>query len=115
MFRVDSVESCSGICGSIVCAIFGLLGSLVYFGYHYRVFLGQVIKSQIIPLIVINLVIGFLSTRINNAANIGGLIAGVLITMALGVKNKSTKSDIINGIILTLIYFAFLVYIAFFR
>lgn len=96
-------------------AIFGLLGSLVYFGYHYRVFLGQVIKSQIIPLIVINLVIGFLSTRINNAANIGGLIAGVLITMALGVKNKSTKSDIINGIILTLIYFAFLVYIAFFR
>ena len=96
-------------------AIFGLLGSLVYFGYHYRVFLGQVIKSQIIPLIIVNLIIGFLSTRINNAAHIGGLIAGFLITMALGVKNKSTKSDKINGVILTLIYLAFLVYIAFFK
>ena len=96
-------------------AIFGLLGSLLYFGYHYRVFLGQVIKSQIIPLIVINLIIGFLSTRINNAGHIGGLIAGVLVTMALGVKNKSTKTDIINGIVLSIVYIGFLVYIAFFR
>ena len=96
-------------------AIFGLLGSLLYFGYHYRVFLGQVIKSQIIPLIVINLIIGFLSTRINNVGHIGGLIAGVLVTMALGVKNKSTKTDIINGIVLSLIYIGFLVYIAIFR
>ena len=34
-------------------ALFGLLGALLYFGYHYRVFLGGVLKSQIIPLIIL--------------------------------------------------------------
>ena len=36
-------------------AIFGLLGGMLYFGYHYRIYLGSVLKSQIIPLIVFNL------------------------------------------------------------
>ena len=39
-------------------AIFGLLGSLLYFGYHYRVYLGNVLRSQIIPLIIVNLLLG---------------------------------------------------------
>lgn len=95
-------------------AIFGLLGSLLYFGYHYRVYLGTVIKSQIIPLILINLVIGFMSMGIDNFAHIGGLIGGVLSTMAVGVKYKSSKSQIVNGIVMSIIYFAFLIFMAFF-
>ena len=95
-------------------AIFGLLRSLIYFGYHYRVYLGTVIKSQIIPILVINLVIGFLSNgRIDNYAHIGGLIGGVLGTMALGVKYKSTKTEQINGIIVSIILVAFLLFISF--
>ncbi len=95
-------------------AIFGLMGALLYFGYHYRVYLGTVIKSQIIPLIVINLLIGFvLSDSIDNFAHIGGLISGVFITMAVGVKYKSSKSDIINGIIMSTIYVGFLLFLAF--
>ena len=96
-------------------AIFGLLGSLLYFGYHYRVYLSGVIKSQIIPLIILNLLIGFLATDINNLAHIGGLIGGILLSMAVGVKYKSSKSDIINGIIMTFIFVGFLVYMIFFR
>lgn len=96
-------------------AIFGLLGALVYFGYHYRVYLDSVIKSQIIPLIVMNLLIGFIYTGIDNAAHIGGLIGGALVSMAVGVKYKSTKSDQINGIIMTCIFVGFLVYMTFFR
>lgn len=96
-------------------AIFGLLGALLYFGYHYRVYLSGVIKSQIIPLIILNLIIGFIGTSINNLAHIGGLIGGVLISMAVGVKYKSTKSDIINGIIMTLIFTGFLIYMIFYR
>lgn len=95
-------------------AIFGLLGSLLYFGYHYRVYLGTVIKSQIIPLIIINLVIGTLSMGIDNFAHIGGLIGGILATSAVGVKYKSSKSQIINGIVMSIIYFAFLIFMAFF-
>ena len=42
-------------------AIFGLLGSLLYFGYYYRGYLGNQVINQIIPVIIINLVIGFIS------------------------------------------------------
>lgn len=96
-------------------AIFGLLGALLYFGYHYRVYLGTVVKSQIIPLIIINLGIGFAMSGVNNAAHIGGLIGGCLLAMTVGVKYKSTKSDQINGAVMTLIYASFLIYMGFFR
>ena len=96
-------------------AIFGLMGSLLYFGYHYRVYLDSVVKSQIIPLIVINLLIGFTSTGIDNWAHIGGLVAGILATMAVGVKYKSTKFEMINGAIMYLIFIGFLGYMVFVR
>ena len=92
-------------------AIFGLLGAMLYFGYHYRVYLGEVLKTQIIPLIIINLVIGFTFSGIDNYGHIGGLIGGALATMALGVKHKSTTSERINGTIITIIIFVFLYYL----
>lgn len=91
-------------------AIFGLLGALLYFGYHYRIYLSGVIKSQIIPLIVLNLLIGFTLSGINNIAHLGGLVGGILASMVVGVKYKSAKSDIINGIIMTIIFVSFLIY-----
>ena len=94
-------------------AIFGLMGSLLYFGYHYRVYLGTVIKSQIIPLILINLALGFILAGIDNFAHIGGLIGGCMITMALGVKDKSSTFERVNGWIITAIFVAFITYIAF--
>ena len=94
-------------------ALFGLLGALLYFGYHYRVFLGGVLKSQIIPLIIVNLAFGFMMSGIDNAAHIGGLIGGFLIAMAVGVPNKSSKSDLINGIIMSIICISFLLFMAF--
>lgn len=95
-------------------AIFGLLGSLLYFGYHYRVYLGSVIKSQVLPIILINLAIGFMSNgRIDNFAHIGGLVGGILMTMALGVKYKSSTVERINGAIVSIILTGFLFFIAF--
>jgi rhomboid protease GluP len=117
----------SALCGSLMSmifpisisagasgAIFGLLGSLLYFGYNYRVYLGTVLKSQIIPLILINLIFGFMVSGINNAAHIGGLIGGILITMSLGIKYKSKKSEQINGIALLSLFLGFLIYMGFF-
>ncbi len=94
-------------------AIFGLFGSLIYFGYHYRLYLGTVLRSQVIPLIIFNLLLGFMITGVDNAAHIGGLIGGILISMACGVKYKSTKSERINGCILSIILLTFLTYISF--
>ncbi len=93
-------------------AIFGLMGGLLYFGYHYRVYLGNVVKSQIIPLIVLNLVFGFIMPGIDNAAHIGGLIGGILMTMSLGVKYKSTKFEQTNAWIVTILFTLFLLYMA---
>jgi rhomboid protease GluP len=120
----------SGICGSVLSlgfasnnlvsvgasgAIFGLLGSILYFGYHYRVYLGNALKSQIIPVIILNLFIGFAISGIDNFAHIGGLIGGVFASMAVGVPDKSSTSDKANGCILMLIYLMFIVYLAFFK
>lgn len=96
-------------------AIFGLLGALTYFGYHYRVYLGNVLKSQIIPIIILNLLIGFVFSGIDNFAHIGGLIGGVFAAMAVGVPEKSSTSDKANGCILLLIYLTFIIYLAFFK
>ena len=93
-------------------AIFGLMGAIVYFGYHYRVYLGNVIKSQIIPLILINLAIGFMGRGIDNFAHIGGLIGGFLITIGLGIKYKSSTFEKVNGLIISIIYVLFLAYMA---
>ena len=105
----------TGISAGASGAIFGLLGSLLYFGYNYRVYLGSVLNSQIIPLIILNLGIGLLTPGIDNAAHIGGLLGGIIITMALGIKYKSSRFEKTNGWIITLIYIGFLIYMGFFR
>ncbi len=94
-------------------AIFGLLGALLYFGYHYRVYLGTVLKNQLIPIILLNLALGFLIRDVDNFAHIGGLIEGIMVTSSLGVKNKSTTFEKVNGTIITLIFTGIILYIAF--
>ena len=96
-------------------AIFGLLGSLLYFGYHYRIYLGSVLKDQIIPIIILNILLGFMLPGVDNAAHIGGLIGGYLATVSVGIKNKSNRNEMINGIIVLVIYIAFLVYMGIFK
>ena len=90
-------------------AIFGLLGSLLYFGYHYRVYFGNVLIKQILPVVIFNLAIGFMISGIDNFAHIGGLVGGLLISKAVGVNSKDKKSDKINGIVLSFIYIVFLI------
>lgn len=95
-------------------AIFGLMGALIYFGYHYRLYLDNALKTQIIPIVILNLGIGFMFENIDNAAHIGGLVGGLFMTMALGIKNRTTKQDTINGAICSLILTGFLIFLLFF-
>lgn len=96
-------------------AIFGLLGALLYFGLHFRLYLTDALISKIIPIIILNLLIGFTVTGIDNACHIGGLIGGFLASMAVGVPEVDNKKDRINGIILLVIYILFVSYLLFFR
>ncbi len=95
-------------------AIFGLAGSLLYFGYHYRLYLSNALKNQIIPVIILNLALGFLVSGIDNACHIGGLIGGYLATMIVGVKYKTNKRERINGIIVYILLCVFLIYALFY-
>ena len=93
-------------------AIFGLMGALLYFGINYRVYLGTALTKEILPVIILNLLLGFTLSGVDNFAHLGGLIGGFLTTMAVGISIK--KDDRINGIILTILYIGFLIFMNFF-
>jgi rhomboid protease GluP len=59
-------------------AIFGLFGALLYFGTVYRHLFFETIGTNIISLIIINLLFGIVVPGIDNAGHIGGLIGGFL-------------------------------------
>ena len=122
-FKYLTIYLISGICGGMLSciashsasvgasgAIFGLLGAMAYFGYHYRLYLGNVLKNEIIPIIAINLFIGFTVPGIDNFCHIGGLVGGFFTTMALGIKNKTEGHDKINGLICLLIFMGVMIY-----
>lgn len=94
-------------------AIFGLFGALLYFGYSYRGYIGAMIKSQILPVILMNLIISFLIPGIDMWGHIGGLIGGVITSYVVGtIENKKYN---ISNICLLLLYIIFLTYLAIFR
>lgn len=91
-------------------AIFGLLGSIAYFTYNYRATLNGLLRSNIMTVIIMNLAIGFFISSIDISAHIGGLIGGILISMAIGLGDKYRKNDQINGIIVYLLMVIFMIY-----
>ncbi|MGM9878270.1 MAG: rhomboid family intramembrane serine protease [Bacilli bacterium] len=91
-------------------AIFGLLGSIAYFTYYYRATLQGLLRSQVMPVILINLLIGFAMSNIDVMAHIGGLIGGVLVSMGIGIGDKGRTNDRVNGIIVLVLMILFMIY-----
>jgi len=64
-------------------AIFGLFGLLFVFGYRYRAELPpnfrRAVTTGILPVILINLFIGYSIPSIDNSAHIGGLLTGAIL------------------------------------
>ncbi len=92
-------------------AIFGLLGSIAYFTYYYRATIQGLLKSQIIPTIAVNLLIGFMLPGIDVSAHIGGLVGGLLISMGIGIGDKGRNQDRINGIVILILLIISIVYL----
>jgi len=97
-------------------AIFGLFGVLAVFGYRYRRELPPAFRralgAGILPVIVINLFIGFSIPFIDNGAHIGGLIIGAALTLAVpylapGEERISRTGLLIVALCLMVIIYCF--------
>ncbi len=94
-------------------AIFGLAGALLYFGYHFRLYLSNALKNQILPVVIINLALGFIIPGIDVAAHIGGLVGGYLAAAGLGIGKKTNKQEKINAFVALIVLILFLSYMIF--
>ena len=115
---LGSVFSCAFMSSNTISmgasgAIFGLLGSIAYFTYYYRATLQGLLRSQVLPAIILNLGIGFMIPGIDISGHIGGLIGGVLISMAIGIGDKGRTSDRVNGIIVFILMTLAMLYMVF--
>ncbi len=69
-------------------AIFGCFGALLYFGAMYPKLFFRTMGTNIIALVVINTLFGFMFPGIDNAGHLGGLIGGFAAAAAVGVPKK---------------------------
>lgn len=95
-------------------AIFGLMGAILYFAINQRTYMGEALKREILPVIIINILFGFMVTGINMYAHIGGLVGGMIISIALGIKYKSSRFEKINGLICATLLVGMLIFLAYF-
>lgn len=93
-------------------AIFGLMGSLLYFRRKRRGIFQRVFGPSLIFIIVINLIYGFTRTGIDNWGHIGGLIGGLLSGYGLGLfrERENMIKKLLLWCIIILIYAAGLWY-----
>ena len=78
-------------------AIFGLFGVLLVFGIRYRSsippFFKRAVGTGVLPVIVINLIIGFTIPAIDNSAHISGLLAGAILAAAVPFQKPGEETN----------------------
>jgi rhomboid protease GluP len=77
-------------------AIFGLFGALLVFGFKYRSTIPpmfqRAVGKGVLPVIVINLVIGRMIPQIDNSAHVAGLISGALLALVIPYKKPGSST-----------------------
>lgn len=69
-------------------AIFGLMGSLLYFGRRNKDIFRRIFGPRLLIIIGFNLFYGFVNPGIDNWGHIGGLIGGYLVGNAVGLYKE---------------------------
>jgi len=97
-------------------AIFGLFGVLAVFGFRYRSEMPPAIRramtAGVLPVIAVNLFIGFSIPFIDNSAHIGGLLTGAALTLIIpyiapGREGVSNTGLLIIALCLAVIIYCF--------
>jgi membrane associated rhomboid family serine protease len=98
-------------------AIFGLFGVMATFAFRYRKELPERlatdIRRRILPVIAINLIFGFSVRIVDNAAHIGGLLAGVVLALIIPYKRPNERGTaliwrVLQAVCLAVIFVSFL-------
>lgn len=85
-------------------ALFGLFGALLYFGTVEKRLFRQTMGRNLILILMINIIFGFMIPQIDMGAHLGGLIAGFIASGITSVpKHRLIKRQIIYFILYTLI------------
>jgi rhomboid protease GluP len=78
-------------------AIFGLFGVLLVFGIRYGSsippFFKRAVGTGVLPVIVINLIIGFTIPAIDNSAHISGLLAGAILAAVVPFQKPGEETN----------------------
>ncbi|WP_047984131.1 rhomboid family intramembrane serine protease [Ornithinibacillus californiensis] len=83
-------------------ALYGLFGAFIYFGlFHKRIFF-QTIGKDILILLGINVILGFVLPQLDVAAHFGGLIAGFV---AAGIVHFPKKRKMVVQVVSLIVYF----------
>jgi len=95
-WRYLAIYFISGICSSLLSyfmspgisvgasgAIFGILGACLVFAFKMKNRIGKDFLVNVVAVIAINLFIGFSLTIVDNFGHLGGLIGGLIISLAL--------------------------------
>ncbi|MGE0885070.1 MAG: rhomboid family intramembrane serine protease [Blastocatellales bacterium] len=91
-------------------AIFGLFGLLAVFGYKYKEEvpenLSKALRSSVLPVIAVNLIIGFSLPFIDNGAHLGGLLVGALLALLIPYLPLSQQRVSVAGLLILVLCFA---------
>ncbi|MEI3611706.1 rhomboid family intramembrane serine protease [Pseudogracilibacillus sp. SO30301A] len=90
-------------------ALFGLFGALLFFGIIYKRLFFQTMGKNLIFILAINLVFGFLVPQIDMGAHVGGLIMGFIAASITYVPNKK---NIFVQIVSVVLYSLIAIYLA---
>jgi membrane associated rhomboid family serine protease len=95
-------------------AIFGLFGVLAVFGFRYRREMPPAIRramtAGVLPVIVVNLFIGYSIPFIDNSAHIGGLLTGAALTLIIPYIAPGRERVSKTGLLIIALCVAVIVY-----
>lgn len=92
-------------------AIFGCFGALLFFGTKHRRLFFRTMGMNVIVILAINLVFGFVMPMVDNGAHIGGLLGGFAASAIVGLPNKrSLKVSFSTLIVIMIAIFGLLQY-----
>lgn len=114
MLRFFMIYFASGLCGNVLSgiwethlgefsvsagasgAVFGVIGALLYMLLKNRGHVGNISGRGVLISVALSLYYGFVNTDVDNAAHIGGLVAGFLLGVLLYRKRQCKSASAIE-------------------